>query len=57
MICSHVYEETKDFICLNCDQPTHKTKWLAQRQIHKKHQKRMNVYSREYKNPVVWWSI
>ena len=57
MLCQHIYEETEDFICRHCDQPTHKTKWLAWRQMHKKHQKELNVYSREYKNPTVWWSI
>lgn len=57
MLCQHIYEETEDFICRHCDQPTHKTKWLAWRQEHKKYQKAMNVYSREYKNPTVWWSI
>jgi len=57
MICSHVYEETIDYICRNCDQPTHKTKWLAWQQEHKKYQKEMNVWSREYENPTVWWSI
>jgi hypothetical protein len=57
MICQHVYKETEDFICRHCDQPTHKTKWLAWRQMHKKHQKELNVYSKEYANPTIWWSI
>ena len=57
MLCQHIYEETEDFICRHCDQPTHKTKWLAWRQEHKKYQKELNVYSREYENPTVWWSI
>jgi len=56
-ICKHVYEETVDYICRHCDKPTHKTKWLAWQQEHKKYQKEMNVWSKDYENPTVWWSI
>ena len=43
------------FVDIATSQPIKQNGLLGEE--HKKHQKEKNVYSKEYENPTVWWSI